>query len=263
MFLYRSIILLTFAAAPTAALADQVHVLDSQNGELHATDQVVSDAALDALMGGKLDSFDRPTYVVRDLQTGALTPIFVSPKAYELVQDGDGVLSPPVLVDGAQPEVIDLDDLPTSTPIELFPEGPRAGQPEDGTWKAEVISVDVVGCPQNVVAATMQGPNEKTMQITFSDPMHPSDLSPGFAQLSWEKISGSTWRSEIVKMPSQQGVSAEKSVTLTLQNSTKIGFLSTFDFTVPDAVAQAAKMAGVEMSAHCNATVKARYIKVD
>ena len=58
-------------------------------------------------------------------------------------------------------------------------------------------------------------------------------------------------------------IQSEKTITLTLQSPARIDFLSTFDFTVPETVAKSARMAGIVMSAHCNATIKARYNKVD
>lgn len=78
MSILRSSIFCILAYLPTSALSEPVHILDEKEGELYVTDQVLSDAALNAILGDNQQTFGAPYYVVRDAKTGEYTPLYTS-----------------------------------------------------------------------------------------------------------------------------------------------------------------------------------------
>jgi len=67
--------------------------------------------------------------------------------------------------------------------------------PKDGTWKAEIDSNNVTGCPSMMKSMiSKQSMKPQSKKVDFSEPFHPRSLFKESGQLKWKKTGTNKWQ---------------------------------------------------------------------
>jgi len=67
--------------------------------------------------------------------------------------------------------------------------------PKDGTWKAEIDSSKVTGCPSMMKSMiNKQSMKPQNKKVDFSEPFHPRSLFEESGELKWKKTAPNKWQ---------------------------------------------------------------------
>jgi hypothetical protein len=67
--------------------------------------------------------------------------------------------------------------------------------PKDGTWKAQIDSNKVTGCPSMMKSMiSKQSMKSQSKKVDFSEPFHPRSLFEESGQLKWKKVAPNKWQ---------------------------------------------------------------------
>lgn len=274
---------------PCAAVAQELPLYIDHGGELSFTGTMLDDAELNDMFGGRgiVDIFGTPEIIVKDAQTGAPRPVYVSPEEYEMAFGVDGVVKDRHdNLDFAENEGSDLredlefaetegtdvrEDLEFTADEALTPgagfDGPKDFfsdrsvpiQPKNGTWNIQLNATEITGCPPGVgeMAAT-QVTRSGAANVTFNPSgWTPADLNPDYARFTWDQNGPNGFYAQPYTLEVEgAGMALNVSIALAAKSDTRIEVWSRVLMKLAPVLAQMA--GGAEV---CSAIVTGAYNK--
>lgn len=274
---------------PFAATAQELPLYIDHGGELSFSGTMLDDAELNDMFGGRgiIDIFGVPQIIVKDAQTGAPRPVYISPEHYEIVYGADGVVKDQHEdLTFADDEGSDLrDDLeftedegsdtredlsfiadealtPDVTfdgPKDFFSGGSNAIQPQNGVWRVPLNATNITGCPPGVgEMAAAQVAQSRSADITFgASGWSPVDLNPDYASFVWETKGPNGFYAQPYALEAAgSGMALRVSIALAAKSDTQIDVWARVLLNLTPMLAQMA--GGAEV---CTAIVTGTYTK--
>lgn len=280
--------IMLLSTLPFAATAQELPLYIDHGGELRFTGTMLDDAELNDMFGGRgiVDIFGVPEIIVKNAQTGASRPVYISPEHYEIVYGADGVVKDRHELTFAEDEGSDLrDDLEFAEsegsdtredlnfaaddalksdvtfdgPKDFFSGGPGLIQPQHGAWSVQLTASDITGCPPGVgEMAAAQLAQSGTADITFSIPgWTPADLNPDYASFVWDQNGPNGFYSQPYELEAAgSGMALSVSIALAAKSENQIDVWARVLMNLTPMLAQMASGAEV-----CSAIVAGTYIK--
>lgn len=282
--------MLLVSTLPFAASAQELPLYIDHGGELSFTGEMLNDADLNDMFGGRgiVDIFGVPEIIVKDAQTGALSPVYVPPEYYEIVSNADGVIENQrddlTFKEGEGSDLRDdlefaedegsdtredlvfskeeglTTDVVFEGPKDFFSgEGPKYIDPQHGTWRIQITKTEITGCPAGVgEMAGAQALRSGRRDVIFSHPgWVPADLNPDYAKMTWHAGGFNGFYAEPYRLDAEgSGMALSVSFALVARSDTKIDVWSRVLIRLTPFLAQMAGSAEV-----CSAIVAGSYVK--
>jgi hypothetical protein len=125
--------------------------------------------------------------------------------------------------------------------------------PKDGTWKSQIDTNNVTGCPSMMKSMiSKQSMKSQSKKVDFSEPFHPKSLFEESGQLKWKKLGANKWQAVMQQGGGGMGVNITWSINVV--SPTKMNVASKVNMQLPP---QMAAMFGG--SAECKADTAGSY----
>ena len=129
---------------------------------------------------------------------------------------------------------IDLDKVPAKEEVDLFADAPsNLIAPTSGQWTARLVDKDISGCPA-MIAGAVAGrafPKSTTVNVQFTNPFHPSNISADFGRFDWQQQKPNHWRASVIDTGLQEvgggtPVEVSNNIHVVVQSESTIDYLA-------------------------------------
>lgn len=108
--------------------------------------------------------------------------------------------------------------------------------PKDGTWKSQINSNNVSGCPSMMKSMiSKQSMKPQSKKVDFAKPFHPKSLFEESGQLKWKKLGANKWQAVMKQGGGGMGVNITWSIDVV--SKTKMNVVSKVNMQLPPQMA--------------------------